>query len=83
MNQQTNKHMFVDERMKERTFSVALMVQSYSDETGRCTSTWGFAYLVWNRKPYNPLHMGAPLDFNLSQFNPFHNLSQFYYEDLS
>jgi len=38
-NKQTNKHMFVNERMKERTFSIALMVHSYSDETGSCTST--------------------------------------------
>jgi hypothetical protein len=28
--------MFVDERMTERTLSITLMFQSYSDETGRC-----------------------------------------------
>jgi len=47
--------MSVDERMKQRTFSIAMMIQSYSDETGSCRSTWCFAYLIWNRKPYNPL----------------------------
>lgn len=69
--------------MKERTFSIALMVWSYSGETDNCTSTSSFAFLVWNRKLYNPLHMGTALDFNMSQFNPVHNLSHLYYEDLS
>jgi hypothetical protein len=59
------------------------MVQSYSEETGSCTSAGGFAYLVWNTKPYNPLHKDMPLDFNLDLLKPVHNLSHWYYKYLS